>query len=417
MKRSNFVTKIISFLLFGAMLCYLGVYVFRLFSNNFRTAPAVRVEIVDSVAVEGLIVRDEEVVSSSESFISISAENGTLVAKGEALAVSYTGESALERASLIREKELQRQYVVAALEGAASEKDISRRDSSIKNSIISLTAAVATGQLDAAGEAGVTLASLVMEDPEIYATQVDLELITEELSRLRSAAAYDTKAILAPSTGLFFASADGFEHLTQESVTGIGTDALREFFTAAEEPPENMLGKIANPLEWYYAAIVPFETVQRMEVGGYVSLDFGRYCSQTLRALVVSVKYNQDKDCVVVFRCTGSAVEMLYARHVTAEIVFDTIVGLRVPKEAVYEENLEVENAETGGRELQIRQYIYTVTGIQAEKKYITNLWESDDYYIAEIQMDKTGDSEASLREANDIILTSHEIYDGMLLE
>lgn len=413
MKRTNFITNLISILLFAAMLAYLGFSVYGQIKSNLRTAPAIYVELFDSVPVEGIIVREERLITSSENYISVSAENGQLVGTGETVAMAFSGEAALERANRIRELELQQRYIKAALEGSSTDKEIARRDASIKSSVTSLTAAAARGELDLAAEAAVTLASLVMDNPDIYVSEIDLELVTSELNSLKSAAGSDTKAIEAPVSGLFFASADGFEHLIPDNLAGLTVPRLTEMKDSIQEIPENVIGKIIDPLEWYYAAVVPYETARRLEVGKSAALDFGRYCSQPLQARVVEIRYDQDKDCSVVFRCTESAAELLYARNVSAEIVFDSISGIRVPVEAVYQEEAEEKNEDTGLMEMVTKNYIFTVTGLQAEKKYINIIWESADYYLAEI----SAKDPASLREGNEIILTGREIYDGMLLE
>lgn len=136
---------------------------------------------------------------------------------------------------------------------------------------------------------------------------------------------------------------------------------------------------------------------QRLIIGNTATLDFGRYCSKPLNASVISISPPEDGECAVMFRCTESTGEMLSVRRATAEVVYATRDGIRVPREAVRTD-------ESG-------PYVYTLTGLQAEKKYITIAWEAEEYYLAV----PSGDA-SSLRVGNDIILTSDEIYDGKLL-
>ena len=144
--------------------------------------------------------------------------------------------------------------------------------------------------------------------------------------------------------------------------------------------------------------VMPEADANRLIAGKDATLDFGRYCSQPLNARVLSISEPEDGECAVLFRCTEATGEILSVRRATAEVVFATRSGIRVPREAVRSD-------EKG-------PYVYTLTGLQAEKKYITIAWEAEEYYLAAPSQDA-----ASLRVGNEIILTSKDIYDGKLVK
>lgn len=91
MKRTDTLTKVISLLLFGALLAYLGVYFIRSSSDNIRTAPAVFVSLSDNAVASGIVIRQESLVQSNEKYLSVVAENGKEVSVGETVAVIYSG--------------------------------------------------------------------------------------------------------------------------------------------------------------------------------------------------------------------------------------------------------------------------------------------------------------------------------------
>ena len=169
--------------------------------------------------------------------------------------------------------------------------------------------------------------------------------------------------------------------------------------------PETVIGKLASPTDWYYAALVSAEGAQQLQVGSSAKLDFGRYSSKPLDATVISKKADNTGEFAVVFRCTMAVADMLSVREVSAELIFDTNTGIRVPKEAVYTE--ESENGDGAAK-----TFVYTVTGLQAEKKYIDIVFETVDYYLVKVDPNDA----SGLRTGNDIILTKKEIYDGMLI-
>ena len=122
MKRTDALTKIVSLLLFAAVAAYIGVYLIRSVSRDIRTAPAVYVSLTESATATGVIVRDETLVGSSKSYLSIVAENGRMLSAGETIAVSYNSEEAMARAGKLRELELQRQYIASVLNGRSSQE-------------------------------------------------------------------------------------------------------------------------------------------------------------------------------------------------------------------------------------------------------------------------------------------------------
>ncbi len=414
MKRTNFVTKLISVILFVGLLAYGGVYIVNSISNDLRTAPAVFVEILDSTPATGVIVRDEKLLDSSEKYLSVIAQNGQLISSGGIVAIAYSSEEALVRAGRLRELELQRQYILSSQEASSSDSAVTKREKNIKNYIISLAASAARHEPDELSAAVISLSSLVLNSSAQGTNSEDLESINSEISQLQQSSLYDTSAIKAPAQGLFFASTDGFEHVAPSQVKGITPDALRELISGPQETSENVIGKLVSPLEWYFAALIAPENAERLDIGDSVTLDFGRYCSGTVPGTIVSMRTSDDDACAVVFRCTTSTAELLYARNVSAELVFGSHSGIRVPKEAVYiEERPDDFDVLEDGPNDWPHYYVYTVTGIQAEKKYIQVVWETADYYIAKID----AANPSALRIGNDIILTKDNITDKMLLD
>lgn len=397
MKRTDALTKLVSMLLFGALLAYLGVYIYRSATNNIRTAPAVFVSLTENAVASGIVVRDESLVQSNEQYLSIVAESGQMVSVGEPIAVVYSGEEALARAAEIRELELKKQYISSVLSGESSAENLSDRDSSIKNALISLASSAARHNTESLSSASMSLSSLVIQNTEINTTEVDLNLVNTQLQSLKQSALSDTSVITATSPGLFSSAPDGYEYITPDMLSGLTPSQLQTLEESPQELADNVRGKMASSFEWYFAANVSSTDAGRLEVGEIATLDFGRYCSNLLSAKVISISSSSGEECTIVFRCTQATSEMLSVRLATAEIVFDAHEGIRVPKQAVLSD-------ESGS-------YVYTLTGMQAEKKYITIVWETEEYFLADVSQDA-----ASLREGNDIILTTKGLYDGKIM-
>ncbi|MGI5985430.1 MAG: hypothetical protein GXY01_01765 [Clostridiales bacterium] len=398
MKRTDTLTKLVSLLLFGALLAYLSIYIGHSLTNNVRTAPAVYVSLTENAVASGIIIRHETLIRSNEKYLNVVAENGQAVAAGEPIAVAYSGEEALSRAAKIKELELKKQYIQSALSGSYSAENLSDRDGAIKSAVTSLAASAVRRETENLASASMALSSLVMENSDVQATEVDLGLVISELNELKKSAQRDTDTIKADKPGLFSSSPDGYEYITPEMLSGLNPEKLKKLEESPEEIPDDVRGKLVSSFEWFFAAVVSESGAKRLEAGTYTSLDFGRYCSNTLKAKVFSVSSPKQGECVVVFRCTESPSVMLSVRRAAAEIIFDAHEGIRVPKEAV----LSDENG----------SYVYTMTGLQAEKKYIDIVWETDEYFLAAVS-----EKAAGLRAGNDIILTTKGLYDGKVMD
>ncbi len=107
MRRSNFVIKLVSLVLFVAIACYIGLYIYNMAANPFQTTLAASITVEESSRVTGYVVREETVLSGGGDAVSITAQEGAKVSVGEEIAIAYASEAALQRASEIYSLEIQ----------------------------------------------------------------------------------------------------------------------------------------------------------------------------------------------------------------------------------------------------------------------------------------------------------------------
>ena len=103
------------FVLFAAMLVYLGVYLFRSTQQSYATAPAVLVTVSESGQASGIVVREEQVIASDKEFLSLSVDDGKEVASGGEIAIGVDSKAALDSASRARELKKEIAYVSSLL--------------------------------------------------------------------------------------------------------------------------------------------------------------------------------------------------------------------------------------------------------------------------------------------------------------
>ena len=407
MKKTDLITKIAAALVFLALACYLGVYFWRSVKDPVVTAPAVITTVRAETLISGIVVRDETPLVSDAAYISLSVGDGKRVAKDSAVAVTYENRDAAARAERIRALEMEIRQAEGVLSGLVSAEELSARNTAVETAAWSLAAAVARHEVTLAEEHSLNLRSLLFANSAQTVTAGDLIVLRSELEKLKTVSTADTEAITAPEAGIFSTLLDGYEHLEISSLRSLTPAQLREMMDEPQDAPAGAIGKLVGSSRWYFAALLDAEAFDAvsttMTVGGRATLEMGRYYGLPLEVKIEDIGRVEDGGRVVVFSCTQALADTLAMRKATATLVVDEHSGIRVPKEAVH-----TETAESG----ETRRYVYALTGVQAEKKYIEIVWETEDFYLA-----AEGVEGAALREGNEIIVSARDLYDGKIME
>ncbi|MCC8048321.1 MAG: hypothetical protein LIO52_04390 [Oscillospiraceae bacterium] len=399
MKRTDRFTIITSLIIFLAFLCYAGYALYSSITDATVTAEAVAATVEIGGQATGIIVRDETVLTSDGTYIDVTAADGERVGVGQQLATAMNKQTGLERANRIHELELEIERMTALSELDSAE-ELTARDDSVNAAVLSLTSAIARGELTELESLSLALSSLVFTSSRETVTQADLDALEAELLRLRSIYSVDTETLVADSSGLFTSTVDGWEHITPDDLTDLTPSGLQELIDSGNDVTAGAYGKLVKGIYWYFAADMSATDAANLTAGEYAALDFGRYYGDTVYAEVVSLGSGEGDEVAVVFRCSTALAETLALREASAEVVFDTYSGIRVPAEAI---RADEETDST---------YVYVITAMQVERKDIEILYAGDGYCIVE-----RGTDSNSLREGNTIIVSGKDIYEGKVMD
>ena len=185
MKKTNTFTNIAMFVLFAAMLVYLGVYLFRSTQQSYATAPAVLVTVSESGQASGIVVREEQVIASDKEFLSLSVDDGKEVARGGEIAIGVDSKAALDSASRARELKKEIAYVSSLLARAGSASGASDRDSDVRSAILQLNAAVSAGSTSELDDLCMDLSSLLFGSATGTVSQGDLDALNAPAGKRR----------------------------------------------------------------------------------------------------------------------------------------------------------------------------------------------------------------------------------------
>lgn len=393
MKKTNSLITAAMAVVFVGVLLYLGVYLFRGFHNGYVTAEAVYVDIQESGQAQGIIIRDETLLFSGKPYVDVLAEDGKNIAVGETIATASDTAGSLTDVARIHQLEMQ----ITLAEASANTGITADSEAAIQEALFDLSSAVARRDLPGIYSPEVTITSLLFHTDEFMVDAAQLQEMKAELSQQKAQTGLGGSAIVSPVAGLFTTAVDGYETLSVNMLSDLTPDSLRAL-TQNWEDPKDYLGKVVVGPRWYFAALVSESDAQRLAQEDTAMLDLGKYASGTVEAVIISISHPQNGVCAVVFKCRNAMAETLTLRELTAEIVYDHVSGLRVPAKAVHVDN------ETG------KTFVYVLSSLQVEKKFVEILATTDNYYILDAGTDVN-----SLRAGNEVIVSGRNVKEGIL--
>ena len=166
-----------------------------------------------------------------------------------------------------------------------------------------------------------------------------------------------------------------------------------------ETVPENAIGKLIRGTTWYYVTTLPASELKDVKEGARVQLLFARDVYDQLDMTVERVGNNEAGYKLLVLSCDKYMQNVTLLRQQSADVVFNSYQGLRVPKDAVRVED----GGQTG---------VYVLEGATARWKPITILHDNGESYV--VELDKT--STANLWPGDEIIIHAKNLYDGKVV-
>ena len=396
--------KVVVVTLLCVVASYLIFSVTRFSGDSFSTYKAVRYEVGDGITTSGFLVRSEQLVSADTGDIVIlTRSEGEKVGKDQAVASTYRNEAARSRQLQIDEltKELSQMRYAYAF--SSSDLESATLDTDILHVMNQITAAASRRDYTAADQAAEDVKPSILRrylsgsDAEVLWTRITAA--QARLEALEAEAGSESGTVFAPVSGYFSGVTDGLEsELTPTALQTISVEKLAEYEDAGHRET-GAIGKLVTSQKWYFAAIVPSLNVKDLEVGDRIDVNFAYDFYQTVRMKIERVSSPEEGRCILVLSSESFIQNAVSARSQTADLIFQDLSGLRVPKTAIY----VTEDGQSG---------VYVLEGAEAKWKPIEVLCDNGDSFI--VKLDKS--STKNLWPEDEIILTAGEVYNGKVM-
>ena len=384
MKRSDFYIRILTAVLFLAVASYISVYVVGALRNTFVTMTAGSYTIEQTLPAEGFIVRTETVMADASRDILPFVSEGERVGVGQVVGREYFTTQALETASEIRAIRLKLENFDNLRVGA---------DSGFQ-SVMALSRAVQSGDLSALDELSLRVEATIFAQ---YALSEDEVVSLRERLHFLEAQQDGMTSVIAPVSGLFSGFTDGFEHISPRDIRDLVPSSFEQLFYS----PTSNFGafKMITEFKWYFAAIMEAADANRLAVGRTVPIQFEGAFQSAVYMLVENIGRREDERVVVLFSSNRGVHEITTQRFLQADIIFDNIVGIRVPKEAIHLDDNGI-------------THIFLQTGARAERVNIEILTIIGDSYIVR----DGAETGSPLRAGSTIIVRANNLFDGRVV-
>ena len=426
MKQGSLNARIIMLLLLGAILLTIGVSAWNSLREIYPTVLAYTYTVSDSMEATGFLVRQESVLTGQGGTVELLPDEGEKVSRGETVALFYQSDDGLTQRQTLQQLLLEQEQLEYALAQAGGSSDSAQLSTRVADAIADLRGAASSGDLTGLESQTLELKSLIykhsytfnQEGDSTAALQASLDEVKAQIQSLTAQASQSTSRVTASQSGVFSGLVDGYESLiTPDMLDSITPSQLEQL--ARQTPTENTsaIGKLITNSTWYFACTLPEEEAQRLVEGRTITVRFSRDWSGEVDMEVERMSDPEDGKVVVVLSADKFLSDTTLLRRQTVELVFDTVSGIRLPKEALRVEQQTTTDPDTEEEKQVSVTGVYALVGQRAEFKEVTVLAEEDDYILVKAASTETPTQEKkALRAGDKIIISSGELYDGKVI-
>ena len=403
-----------------ALVIYFGFYVAKVFSEPYTTALAYTYTSNDSAEAVGILVRQETVLPAQTGIVDVTRSEGEKVGVGQSVAQVYRDSQAQNNQADLEALADQIQLLEYSSDGGGVDS-AAKLDENILQAVTALHAASGVGDYNQLEDQARTLKSTVLKRGYVYGNGLGAEELSQKLNDLKSQYAAlkqqtssSTSSVRAPQSGVFSTLVDGYETaVTPQTVLQLTPSSLSALLAGQGKEAGGGMGKLITSTRWYFAAALPVSVAERLKEGSTATLRFSGDFDQDIDMRVDQVGQAEGDKSVVVFSTDRYLSQTTLLRQQTAELIFNSWSGLRIPKQALRMEKSTYTDKETGQEVQNNRLGVYALLGGRAEFKTVEVVTEGDDYYVVR----STTDESDALRAGDEVIVRATELYDGQLLE
>ena len=401
------------------LIIYTGYHVIFGLAESVKTTPAGLASQSNSVILEGVIFREEELVSTvNQGDMRPYFSNGERVSIDSAVAAVYTQSGNAEANKKIAELEEKLEIMKRSnVKGLVSIVNIETVNSEIEKLYTAMMLALSQGNnlkvKSIEKELLICLNQLKIYKGEVPNYNDEIAKIEAELDALYNSFEGEKEYVWANNGGYVYYTCDGYEEvLAQSTLESLTLNGFEDILNQVKSEPRIDSAyrcKFVYSNVWKIATLCDNTTVALLEVGKEYDVTIFDIKERQMKMTLEKIGDSNTESTLLVFSCSTMPEGFDYTRYQSFKLDISTIEGYRVPMEALQ----RMVDEETG--EEKIGVYILNASVVQFRR--IEIIAESNGYYIV-AKLDKSKENYVEYLNLNDlVILDTDGMYDGKTLK
>lgn len=395
---NTFTSKLATVLILLVILLFAIFQGYRSLSESYRTESAYEFQIARYCNTEGLLVRTEEPIQKNPG-----GQVRYLLAEGEKfrsdtpIAQVFSSQEAAEAAAYRETVRAERDLLRAIQRSTDTSKtaDVETLNKEISLALRQLTKSAGEKDLEAVAQTHMALVEKIGRQQLATGQNTGFGQRIQELEQ-ELAGGGGGENVYSSQIGYFSRYVDGYEQqYTPEMLEKLDIPALEAMLEKEYPADTSSFGKSVTDFTWYYATVIPAESVEFFYVGAKVELTFMGSGEQTVPGKVVQLRTGEDGRALAVIQSTSITADTVSHRTANVKISFRNYKGLRISQKA-----LRILDGEKG---------VYVKSGYSVKFKKVDILYTGSDYYLCQIQY---GSSD-QLSLFDEVIVEGTDLYDG----
>lgn len=414
------------------LLFYIGNQIYNANFSSVKTETAIYAAAQDTIPVTGTVIRKEQLIQKTQDgVITYPLGQGGKVAKGGVVAEVYdsakdaTVQQQMERLQeeIARLQRLNTPVDTYAANPEPLTRQINRRLTDVLTSIqeqdYTSLDAERNDLLYAMNERQVVVGTVKNFNERIAALQA-------QLSSINVSGGTRMGQIKSPVAGYFSATADGYENsFDYKTVLTLSVEDLQKK-PAPALLDGNVIGKVSEEFDWYFAAVVDPDKALKLQIGKKVSIDFPFAVGKPVPATVAALNQpDRQGPAAVILRCSYMDAGIASVRDATVQVQTDTYSGIMVSQKSIHFEKVKKEVKQEDGTVKTLEQEVqgvYVMHGSSITFVQIVPLFHGSSYVICKELSETDAEwkelmTESSIRLYDEVIIEGTDLYDGKVIK
>jgi len=424
MKQGKSVITLVMVVLALALCVYFGFYVFDTFNDPYTTTHTYAYTHSESTQANGVLIRAEQVLEGGGGIVELQCGEGDKLAVRQTVAFVYQSAQAQQDSALLESLSEEIAVLESVLSSGTGVDSDARLDENILQSVVELRGFTARQDFSELDELVRDVKTSVLQRSYTYGEGLTAAQLKTRLQQLRSdynsqssQSAGTYSRVRAGRSGVFSSFVDVLEgELTPETAMTLTPTVLEGYLGRDADRVDDsaIVGKLITDNRWYFAANLPWEVVENMRVGSMATMRFTGDFDQDVEMRLDYVSQPEGDVATAVFSTDRYLGRTTLLRFQSAELIFNSYSGLRIPKQALHMEKYTTTDEQTGEVTEHQKLGVYILIAGRAEFKQVSVVTESQDFYVVSSVSDTAADA---LRAGDEIIVRAVGLYDGKLMD